>query len=84
MPPITDCFLQQQVAEYAASGSINRMASSKTMCVEEVVTFTSGIHPFLQHFQLSGKSTSLLNDALEMMKIKEVKMMTWCPTQIAP
>ena len=32
---------------HEASGSIKRLASSKTMSVEEVVTFASGIHPIL-------------------------------------
>ena len=67
---------------HAASGSIKRMAYSKTMQVEEVVTFTSGICPILQHFQLSGKSTSLLNDALQKMNMNEVKIITWCPRRI--
>ena len=77
LSPTTGC------SEHTAIGSIKRMASSKTMCAEEVVIFASGIHPILRHFQLSGKSTSLLNDLLEMMNMKEVKMMTWCPTQMA-
>ena len=32
---------------HEASGSIKRLASSKTMSVEEVVTFASGIYPIL-------------------------------------
>ena len=35
---------------HAASGPVKMIASFKTMCVEEVVTFASGIHPIFQHF----------------------------------
>ena len=67
LSPTTSC------SAHAVSGSIKKMASSKTICVGEVVLFASGICPILQHFQLSQESKSLLNDALEMMNMKEVK-----------
>ena len=45
LSPTTRC------SAHAASGSLKRMASSKIiMCVEEVVTFASGIRPILRHF----------------------------------
>ena len=44
LSPTTSC------SAHAASGSIKRMASSKTMCVEEVVIFASKIRPILRHF----------------------------------
>ena len=44
LSPTTRC------SAYAASGPLKRMASSKIMCVEEVVTFASGIRPILRHF----------------------------------
>ena len=55
---------------HAATGSIKRMASSETISVPEVVTFAGGLMPILKHFQLSGNSTSLLNDALLAMEMK--------------
>ena len=54
---------------------MKRMTSSKTMCAEEVVTFASGICPILQHSHISGKSTSPLNNMLQMNNMKEVKIM---------
>ena len=54
---------------------MKRMTSSKTMCAEEVVTFASGICPILQHSHISGKSTSPLNNMLQMINMKEVKIM---------
>ena len=77
MYPTTRC------STHAGSGSIKRLASSKTMCVDEVVTFANGIRPVLKHFQLSGKSTSYLNDALQAMEIEPLKIMTQCPTCMA-
>ena len=77
LSPRTGCFA------YTASCLIKRMASSKTICVEKVVTFASGIRPIFRHFQLSGKSTCFLNDVLETINVKEVKLMTWCSTRMA-
>ena len=67
---------------HSAVGSIRRMTTSKTMQVEAVVTFTEGIRPVLRHFQLSGKSSSILNDALEIMEMKPLKAVTWSPTRM--
>ena len=44
LSPATRC------SAHAASGSIKRMASSKTICVEEVNTFASGTRPILRYF----------------------------------
>ena len=67
---------------HAASGCIKRMAASKTMQVDAVVTFASGLKPILKHFKNSGKSSSALNEALEIMEMKPMKAMTWCPTRM--
>lgn len=67
---------------HAASGCIKRMATSKTMQVDAVVTFASGLKPILKHFKSSGKSSSALNEALEIMEMKPMKAMTWCPTRM--
>ena len=77
LSPSTRC------SAHAASGSIKLISSSKTMCVDEVVTFADGIRPVLQHFQLSGKSNCLLNDALAILDMKQIKVVTWCPTRMA-
>ena len=67
---------------HSAVGSIRRMTTSKTMQVEELVTFVEGIHPVLHHFQLSGKTSSILNNALEIMEMKLLKAVTWSPTRM--
>ena len=72
--PTTRC------SAYAASDTIHQITTSKTMSIPEVVTFTSGIKPILKHFQLSGKSSALLQQCLEIMDMKPFKLMTWCAT----
>ena len=56
---------------------------SRTSCVPEVVTFASGIKPILKHFKLSGNSSALLQQCLEIMAMKAFKLMTWCPARMA-
>ena len=36
----------------------------------------------LKHFKNSGKSLSLLNDALKVLEMKTMKALTWCPTRM--
>ena len=74
--PTTRC------SSHAATGSIRRLTTSKTTSVDEVVTFALGLKPILKHFKLSGKSSALLNAALEMMEMRPIKAMTWCPTRM--
>ena len=57
--------------------------SSQTMSVLKVVRFAEGLQPILRNFTLSGKNSSMLNDALEIMEMKPIKLMTWCPTRMA-
>lgn len=51
--------------------------------VDAVVTFAAGLKPVLKHFQMSGKSSFILNDALLIMEMKSLKAITWCPTRMA-
>ena len=59
------------------------MANSKTMNFPDLSEFIPTLQAILRHFQLSGKSTALLNKALEMMDITTIHMMTYCPTQMS-
>lgn len=67
---------------HAAHGSARRLATSKTMSVQEVVEYTINLRPVLKHFKNSGKSLSLLNDALQLLEMKKLKALTWCPTRM--
>ena len=68
---------------HAGDGSLKRMATSETMCVEEVQVFAGSIRVLLRHFQLSGKSSELLRETLSNLELKELHMVTWCPTRIS-
>ena len=68
---------------HAMDGSIKRMTKPATYSVEEVKDFTTNLGPVLRHFKLSGKSTSLLNDALANLEMKPIHLMTWCPTRMS-
>ena len=66
---------------HAADGSVKRMTNSKTMNfpdLSELSEFIPNLKAILCHFQLSGKSIALLNNALEMMDMKTIHMMTYC------
>ena len=63
LSPTTRC------SAHAASCAIRWITTSKTMSVPEVVTFASGIKPILKHFKLSGKSSALMQQCLEIMHI---------------
>ena len=69
-------------SSHAVDGNIKRMSNSANYCVDEVKDFTKYFRTIPRHFQLSGKSTCLLNNALEALYMKEVHMMTWCPTRM--
>ena len=77
LSPTTRC------SGHAASGSIRRLSTSKTMCVDEVVTFAAGLKPVLKHFKRSGRSSALLNLSLKVMEMKPLKAMVWCPSRMA-
>lgn len=61
---------------------ILRLNTSKTMCIDKMVTFALRLKPILKHFKLSGKNTALLYEALEVLEAKQIKLMTWCPTRM--
>ena len=61
---------------HATDGSVKQMTNSKTMNFPDLSEFIPTLKAILCHFQLSGKSTALLNVALEMMDMKTIHMMT--------
>ena len=64
---------------HAGDGSLKRMAKSQTYSVPEVKEFETYLRIFLHHFQLSGKSTHLLNEAPSNLEIKKIHKVTWYP-----
>ena len=67
----------------AADGPLKRLTNSKTMNVSEISEFVPPFRTILRHFQQSGKSSCLLNEALGMLDMKTVHIMSFCPTRMA-
>ena len=67
---------------HAAHGSERRLAISETMSVQEVVEYATNLRSVLKHFKNSGKSLCLLNDALKLLEMKQMKALVWCPTRM--
>ena len=61
-----------------ADGSIKYLNNSKTKNLQVISDFLPHLCSILRHFQLSGKSTHLLNEALELMRMKPMYM-SFCP-----
>ena len=69
---------------HVANESTKRLTNSRTMNVPEVSEFlpASALQSILMDFKLRGKSTAMLNDALEGLDMKTVHMMSFCPTRM--
>ena len=67
---------------HAADGSVKRMLNSRIMNFPDLSEFIPTLKAILRHFQLSGKSTALLDEALEM-NMKTIHMMTYCPNRMS-
>ena len=64
-----------------ADGSIKRMVNSKTVNVPDITILAQFLH-HLRHFQLRGTSLALLNEALEILELKTIHIMTFCTTSM--
>ena len=68
---------------HAADGSIKCLTNSKTRNLQVISDFLPNLHSILRHFQSNGKSTHLLNEALELMEMKFMHVMSFCPTRMS-
>ena len=68
---------------HACDGSLKQIPKSQTYSVPEVKEFQLYPRILFHHFQLSGKSTHLLNEALSNLEMKKKCMVTWCPTHMS-
>ena len=69
-------------AVQAADGSIKRLTNAKTRSVPGVSEFLPSLRSILRHFQLSGRSTAMLNDALEGLDMKTTHVILFCLTRM--
>ena len=59
------------------------MPKSQTYSVPEIKEFQTYRRILLRHFQLSGKSTQLLNKAITNLEMKKVHMLSWYLTRMS-
>ena len=65
---------------HSEDGTLKKMAKSQSYSVPEGKEFQTYFRILLYHFQLSGKSTHQLNEALRNLEIKKIHIVIWCPT----
>ena len=68
---------------HAADGPVKRITNSKTMNFPDLSEFIPTLKAIMHHFQLSGKRIALSNEALEMMDMKTIHMMTYYPPRMS-
>ena len=68
---------------HAASGSIKRLATSKTMNVPDVTTLYECLRRVVKHFECSVKNKEILDDALEILESTPLNLISWCQTRMA-
>ena len=70
-------------AVHAVDGSIKRLTNSEIKIVLEVLDFLLALQSILRHFQLSGRSTAMLNGTLKSLNTKTLHMISFCPTRMS-
>ena len=63
--------------------SIKRFINSKTRHLQVILDFLPNLRFILRHFLFSGKSTHLFNEALELMGMKPIYVMSFCTTRMS-
>ena len=61
---------------------LKRMATSKTMCVPQVVTTYDALRPVVKHFEKSTKSKDILDKSTSILGLKQMKLISWGGTQM--
>ena len=61
---------------------IPRTTISETMCDDNIIKLYNALLKVLKHFSQSPKSTELLNNALTIMEMSPVHMLTWAGTRM--
>lgn len=77
LSPFTRCI------SHAASRTIGRAATSKTMADVNVTELYENLRKVLRHFSQSPKSTELLNAALAILEQNDIHMLVWGGTRMS-
>ena len=68
---------------HAASGSIKRLATSKSMNVPEVTTLYECLSMVIKHFESSIKNTETLDQYMEILEMTPLHLLSWSQTRMA-
>ena len=63
---------------HTASGTLKRLARSKTMNAVEVTTFYECIRSIIKHFQCSVKDKEILDTYLGISELGKIHLLSWC------
>ena len=74
---------EYRCSAHAASGSIKRLTTSKTMNVPEVTTLYECLRRVVKHFEASVKNKELLDKAMEILEASPLHLISWCQTRMA-
>ena len=75
--------LDFRCSAHTADGSLKRLARSETMSVEQVKTLYGCFKTVVKHFATSCKSKELLDEAIKMLELKEIHLLSSCSTRMA-
>ena len=68
---------------HAASGSIKRLATSKTMNVLEVTTLYECLKMVIKPFESSVKNKETLDQYMDILEMTPLHILSWCQTRMA-
>ena len=74
---------EYRCSAHVASGTIKRLATSKTMNVPEVTALYECLRAMIKHFKSSVKNIELLDDAMEILEASKLHLISWCQTRMA-
>ena len=72
-----------QCATHSSDLVMKRMAKSKTMSVPEVVNICDCVRRVFKHFEMSTKSKEILIEALAILEMNQLKLLSWGGTRMA-
>ena len=70
-------------ASHSSDGTLKRMTSSQTMCVDEMVELYESMSPVVKHFSYSVKNRETLDRAMELLEMTPLHLLSWCGTRMA-
>ena len=68
---------------HIAGGTVKRLATSKTMNVPEITIVYENVRTITKHFECSIKNKEALDEAMEILDLQPLHLISWCQTRMA-